>query len=77
MPRLLRELEGPTVEKAKPAKKETTYKRLKRNGGHPRTKSASLSCYQYQKDTLIKRAHSRNMTVSYYLNYLLWKDQVI
>lgn len=77
MAKLKLALTGPTVEKAKPAKKETTYKRLQRNGGHPRTKSASLTCYQYQKDVLIKRAHSRNMTVSYYLNYLLWKDQVI
>ena len=50
--------------------------RMKRRGGQKRSKSASLTCYSYQKEELIKRAHMRGMTVSYYLNYLLWKQWV-
>jgi hypothetical protein len=56
--------------------KSVKLKRMKRRGGQRRTKSASLTCYVYQKDELIKRAHSRGMTISYYLNFLLWKDWV-
>jgi len=50
--------------------------RLKRNGGHPRTKTAALTCYLYQKEELQKRAWAEGMSVSYYLNYLLWKDWI-
>lgn len=70
------ELVGKTVEKPKPAKKEIKLRRLKKSNNGTRRKHASLGCYQYQKDMLVARAHSRNMTVSYYLNYLLWKDQL-
>jgi hypothetical protein len=72
MPKL--ELTGKTVEKATFTKKETKLKRLRKSNNGTYRKQASLGCYQYQKDELIARAHARNMTVSYYLNYLLWRD---
>ena len=56
--------------------KKIVLKRMKRRGGQKRNKSASLTCYQYQKDELIKRAHSKGMTISYYLNFLLWHQWV-
>jgi hypothetical protein len=51
-------------------------KRLKRSNNGTTRKTASLGCYQYQKEVLQKEAHKRGMTVSYYLNYLLWKDSL-
>lgn len=56
--------------------KKVVLKRMRRRGGQKRNKSASLTCYLYQKEELIKRAHREGMTVSYYLNYLLWKEWV-
>lgn len=34
------------------------------------------SCYKYQQAELAARAKRANMTTSYYLNYLLWKDKL-
>jgi hypothetical protein len=51
-------------------------KRLKRSNNGTTRKTASLGCYQYQKEVLQKEAHKHGMTVSYYLNYLLWKDSL-
>jgi len=48
-------------------------KRLPKKNGVIR-KSASLSVYQYQKDELKKRAKAKGMSVSYYLNYVLWSE---
>lgn len=45
-----------------------------RNGAH--RKQAALGCYQYQKDELKKRAKASKMSVSRYLNELLWKDWI-
>jgi hypothetical protein len=63
----------------KQAVKQAGKERLKRlpaskNGAH--RKQASLGCYQYQKDELRRRAKAEGMTVSRYLNELLWKDWV-
>lgn len=60
-----------------PAKTRKTLQRLPRSSNGTRRKTAALGCYQYQKDELIKRATKRGMTVSYYLNYLLWRDWLI
>lgn len=49
---------------------------LPRHPGKPREKSAQLSCYAYQKDELRKRARRKGVTVSRYLNELLWKEWV-
>lgn len=43
-----------------------------RNGTH--RSSAGLGCYEYQKEHLRREARAAGMTVSYYLNHLLWKD---
>jgi len=51
-------------------------KRLPKSRNGTRRKTASLGCYQYQKDELKKQAYEKGMTVSYYLNYLLWKDWI-
>jgi len=57
---------------------------LRRNGGHRREYGASLACYRYQKEELKRRA-ARGVnidgsyhpcSVSYYLNWLLWRDQL-
>jgi hypothetical protein len=37
-------------------------------------KSFSAGAYQYQKDELKKRARQNGMTVSFYLNHLLWHE---
>jgi hypothetical protein len=74
MAKLKLALTGKTVEKPKPAKKEIKLKRLKKSSNGTHRQHAQLGCYQYQKDELVSRAHARNMTVSYYLNYLLWRD---
>lgn len=74
MPKLA--LTGRTVEKPESTKKETKLKRLKKSNNGTHRKHASLGCYQYQKDELVRRAHARNMTVSYFLNYMLWRDQL-
>ena len=42
-----------------------------------RRKTASLGCYKYQKDELVRRAIAKGMSVSYYLNWLLWRDWLI
>lgn len=39
-------------------------------------KQAALACYQYQKEELKKRARARRMSVSRFLNELLWKDWI-
>jgi hypothetical protein len=39
-----------------------------------RRKTASLGAYEYQKEVLRKRARAQRMTVSRYLNELLWKE---
>ncbi len=48
-------------------------KRLKRKNGITR-KTASMGAYQYQKNTLKMKAKAKGMTVSYYLNWVLWKE---
>jgi len=53
-----------------------TLKRLRAVNGRKRAGKATLACFQYQKDLLVRRAIRRGMTVSYYLNTLLWKDWV-
>ena len=54
---------------------------LRRRGGKKREKHASMALYGYQKNVLKKRAAEaakkrgyREMSVSYYLNMLMWKD---
>ena len=47
---------------------------LKRRGGKRREKHAALACYSYQKLVLKRRAASKNCSVSYYLNMMLWKE---
>jgi hypothetical protein len=49
-------------------------KTLPRSNNGIKRKTASLGCYQYQKDELIRRAAHDGCSVSYYLNKLLWKD---
>lgn len=48
--------------------------RLKRRGGKRREDRATLSCYGYQKTELQRRARAKRMSVSYYLNFLLWSQ---
>lgn len=53
--------------------KPKKLQRLKRKNGVTR-KSFSAGAYQYQKDELKKRAKAEGMTVSFYLNHLLWHE---
>lgn len=66
-----------TTTKAKPKAKLI----LKRRGGRKREQHAGLACYGYQKQALKGRAKAaaarmgyKDMSVSAYLNMLLWKD---
>lgn len=61
---------------AKTAAGHETLLRLPRSKNGARRKTASLGCYRYQKDELKRRAKASKMTVSRYLNYLLWKDWI-
>ena len=49
--------------------------RLRRKNG-VRRKTASLGAYAYQKEELKKRARAKGMSVSYYLNYILWSNWI-
>lgn len=49
-------------------------KRLPKSSNGVQRRTASLGCYQYQKNELIRRAAHAGCSVSYYLNMLLWKD---
>lgn len=64
-------------EKIRTAKRTHKKLRLPRSNNGHRRKTASLGCYQYQKDELIRRAEMKGMTVSYYINWLLWRDWLI
>lgn len=59
---------------AKASKRPKPKLILKRRGGKRREKHASLACYGYQHSILKVRARRMNASVSYYLNYLLWRD---
>jgi hypothetical protein len=42
--------------------------------GSPRNKTATLSCFEHQKVELLKQAEAAGMSVSCYLNSLLFND---
>lgn len=55
-------------------KRGQPLQRLPKSSNGTRRKSASMGAYAYQKEHLTKLARAKGMTVSRYLNELLWKD---
>jgi hypothetical protein len=56
---------------------KTKLKSLPKSKNGTRRKTFSAGAYQFQKDELRRRAHKRGMSVSRYLNELLWHDWLI
>jgi hypothetical protein len=54
-------------------RKRKSLRRLKRYIGYQRER-AGFGCFEEQKDELKKIARSKGMTLSFYINYLIWKD---
>jgi hypothetical protein len=57
--------------KRKPA---AVLKRLPKSNNGTRRVSSSFGLYKGQKDDLRGRAHAKGHCVSYYVNWLLWRD---
>lgn len=51
-------------------------KRLPKSNNGTRRGHSSFGRYEYQHEELRKRADARGMTMSYYLNWLLWRDWI-
>ena len=49
-------------------------RRLPRSKNGTRRKHASFGAFEYQKDDLKRKAYDKGMTVSAYLNFLMWGD---
>jgi hypothetical protein len=51
-------------------------KRLPRSNNGVRRGHSAFGRYDYQNEELKKKAAARGMTVSYFINWLLWKDWI-
>jgi len=53
------------------------FKSLPKSSNGTSRGTAGFGVYEYQKESLRSQAHAKGWTVSYYLNYLLWKDWLV
>lgn len=60
--------------KAERKPKRKTIKRLPKSTNGAHRKTTGFGSYAYQKETLRQRARRAGVSMSYYLNMLLWKD---